>query len=101
MHGVTADALSGTATCVDGAAALCGGVQVMSQGRSHQHMRAHKREPHVAASCATHPGTPQTIRIRGGAAVVAIVARARLSLCAHHTTRLIMALQDAGEERDR
>jgi hypothetical protein len=82
---------------VDGASALVGGVQVMSQVRRHQNMRAHKRELHVADYCATHPGTPQHIRMRGGEEVVAIVARARLSRCAHATKRFIMALQYAGE----
>jgi hypothetical protein len=48
VHWVTADALYGTATFVDGASALCGGVQVISQVRSNQNMRAHKREQHVA-----------------------------------------------------
>jgi hypothetical protein len=95
---VTADALYGTATVVDGASALCGGVQVMSQLRSHQNMRAHKRELHVADDCATQPGTPQHSRIRGGEEVVALVASARWYLCAHHTKRLISALKYAGEE---
>ena len=98
MQCITADALYGTATFVDGASALCGGVQVISQVRSNQHIRVHKREQHVADYCATHPGTPQNIRIRGGEEVVAIVASARLSLCAHNTKRFIIALKYEGEE---
>jgi hypothetical protein len=77
VHGITAEALYGTATFVDGASALVGGVQVISQVRSNQNIRVHKREQHVADSFATHPGTPQKIRIRGGEEVVAIVASAR------------------------
>jgi hypothetical protein len=77
VHCITADALYGTATFVDGASALVGGVQVISQVRSNQNIRVHKREQHVADSFATHPGTPQKIRLRGGEEVVAIVASAR------------------------
>ena len=95
---ITADALYGTATFVDGASALFGGVQVISQVRSNQNIRVHKREQHVADYFATHPGTPQKIRIRGGEEVVAIVASARLYLCAHHTKRCIIALKYEGEE---
>ena len=95
---ITADALYGTATFVDGASALFGGVQVISQVRSNQHIRVHKREQHVADYFATHPGTPQNIRIRGGEEVVAIVASARLYLCAHNTKRFIIALKYEGEE---
>jgi hypothetical protein len=95
---ITADALYGTATFVDGASALFGGVQVISQVRSNQNIRVHKREQHVADYFATHPGTPQKIRIRGGEEVVAIVASARLYLCAHNTKRFIIALKYEGEE---
>jgi hypothetical protein len=101
VHGVTADALYGTATLVEGASALCGGVQVISPGRSPQHMRAHKREQHVAASVATPPGPPPTTRLHGGEAVVAIGASARLARCAHTTKRLLMVLKYAGEARER
>jgi hypothetical protein len=61
-----ADARYGTAAFVDEASAICGGVQVLSQIRSNQNIRAGKRAPHVADSCATHPGPPHTIRLRGG-----------------------------------
>jgi hypothetical protein len=97
----TADALDGTAPFVDGASALFGGVQVISHIRRHQHLRIGKRAPHVADYCASHPGTPHRIRIRGGAAVVATVGRARLDVCSHHTKRLIVALTYAEEETSR
>lgn len=74
----TAEALYGTATFVDGAAALFGGVQVSSQIRSHPQVRWHKRDQHVADYVATHPGTPQHIRIRGGDEVVARGGSARV-----------------------
>ena len=88
-----AEALEGTATFVDGAAALFGGVQVLSHLRSHQHMRVGKRAQPVADYCATHPGTPHRLRIRGGAAVVAMGGSARLSVCSHKTQRCIVAIQ--------
>ena len=97
MHSVMADALYGTATFVDGASALCSGGQVLSHIRSHQHMRVGKRDQHVADDCATHPGTPSSIRIRGGDEVVAMVGSARLSVCAHKTTRCIVAITYAEE----
>jgi DDE superfamily endonuclease len=98
VHCVVADALYGTSTFVEAASAICGGVQVVSQVRSNQKVRMHKREQHVADYFATHPGTPQNIRIRGGEEVVAIVGSARLYLCAHHTKRFIIALKYEGEE---
>jgi hypothetical protein len=98
VHCITADALYGTATFVDGAAALFGGVQVISQLRSNQKVRVHKREQHVADYFATHPGTPQHIRIRGGEEVAALVGSARLYVCSHHTKRFIVAIKYEGEE---
>jgi hypothetical protein len=86
---------------VDGASALCGGVQVISPIRSHQTVRVQKRAQHVADYCATHPGTPHTIRIRGGQEGVAIVGRARWSVSSQKTNRCVVALQDAGEDTDR
>jgi len=98
VHCLTAAALYGTATFVDGAAALFGGVQVISQLRSNQQVRVHKRAQHVADYVATPPGTPQHIRIRGGEAVVARVGSARLSVCSHHTKRFIVAIKYEDEE---
>jgi hypothetical protein len=95
---ITADALYGTATCVDHASALFAGVQVITQIRGNQHVRLQKREQHVADYFATHPGTPHTLRIRGGQEVVAFVSSARLYVCAHHTKRFVVALKYAGEE---
>jgi hypothetical protein len=98
VHCITADALYGTATFVDGAAALFGGVQVLSQLRSNQKIRVHKRDQHVADYFATHPGTPQHIRIRGGEEVVALVGSARLYVCSHHTKRFLVAIKYEDEE---
>jgi hypothetical protein len=98
VHCITADARYGTASFVDGASAIFGGVQVISQSRSHQNVRVHKREQPVADYFATHPGTSHTLRIRGGQEVVAIVGSARLYVCAHQTKRFVIALQYAGED---
>jgi hypothetical protein len=98
VHCITADALYGTATFVDGAAALCGGVQVISQLRSNQKVRVHKRDQHVADYFATHPGTPQHIRIRGGEEVGALVGSARLYVCSYHAKRFIVAIKYEDEE---
>src|SRR5438876_2300027 len=101
VHCIMADALYGTATFVDGASAIFGGVQVLSHIRSNQNIRVGKRAQHVADSFATHPGTPQRLRIRGGQEVVATVGSARLYVCSHHTKRFIVAIKYEEEERYR
>jgi hypothetical protein len=98
VHCITADALYGTAPFVDGASAIFGGVQVIAQRRSKQNVRVQKRAQHVADYCATHPGTPHTIRIRGGQKVVAIVGSARLYVSSHKTKRFVVALKYEGED---
>ena len=98
VHCITADALYGTAPFVDGASVMFGGVQVISQIRSNQTVRVQKREQPVADYFATHPGTPHTLRIRGGQEIVAIVGSARLYVCAHHTKRFVVALKYQGED---
>jgi DDE superfamily endonuclease len=101
VHCITADALYGTAPFVDGASALFGGVQVISQIRSNQHIRIGRREQPVTDYFATHPGTPHRIRIRGSEEVVAMVGSARLYVCSHNTKRLIVAIKYADEETSR
>ena len=101
IHCITADALYGTAPFVDGASAMFGGIQVISQARSNQNVRVHQREQHLSDYFATHPGTPQTIRIRGGEEVTAIVSSARLYVCSHKTKRFIVAIKYDGEEKYR
>jgi hypothetical protein len=98
VHCITADALYGTAPFVDGASVMFGGVQVISQIRSNQTVRVQKRAQPVADYFATHPGTPHTLRIRGGQEVVAIVGSARLYVCAHHTKRFVVALKYQSED---
>jgi DDE superfamily endonuclease len=98
VHCIVADALYGTGAFVDEASAMFGGVQVLSQIRSNQNIRAGKREQHVADYFVTHPGTPHTIRIRGGEEVAVWVSSARLYVCSHKTKRFIVALKYAEEE---
>jgi hypothetical protein len=98
VHCIVADALYGTGAFVDEASALFGGVQVLSQIRSNQNIRAGKRAQHVADYFVTHPGTPHTIRIRGGEEVGVWVSSARLYVCSHKTKRFIVALKYAEEE---
>jgi hypothetical protein len=73
-------------------------VQVISQIRSTQNIRGYQHEQHVADSLATHPGTPRTIRIRGGEEVVALIGRARLYVCSHNTNRFVVAITYESEE---
>ena len=94
---VSADALYGAGSFVDEASACFGGVQVISQIRSNQNVRLHKREQSVADYFAAHPGTPHTIRIRGGEEVVALISSARLYVCSHKTKRFVVALKYEGE----
>ncbi|MGH8058862.1 MAG: IS701 family transposase, partial [Candidatus Entotheonellia bacterium] len=89
---IVADALYGASTFVDAASVMWDGVQVISQGRGNQNIRVYKREHHVADYFATHPGTPQRIRIRGGDEIVAIIGSARAYVCAHKTKRFLIAL---------
>jgi DDE superfamily endonuclease len=98
VHCIAADALYGTASFVDEASTLFGGVQVLSQIRSNQNIRVGKREQHVADYFATHPGTPHTIRIRGGEEVGVWVSSARLYVCSHKTKRFIVALKYEEED---
>ena len=98
VHCIAADALYGTGAFVDEASALFEGVQVLSHIRSHQHMRVGQRTQPVADYLATHPGTPHTIRIRGGAERVAMVGSARWYVCSHKTKRFIVAIKYAEEE---
>ncbi len=95
---LVAEALYGSAAFVNGAAALFEGVQIISQVRSNQKVRVYKREYQVADYFATHPGTPQQLRIRGGEAVTAIVGSARMYVWAHQTKRFIIALKYADED---
>lgn len=93
VHCIAAAALYGTGSFLNEASARFGGVQVRSQIRSNQHIRAGPRAQHVAEYGATHPGTPHLIRIRGGEEVVVWVSSARFYVCSHKTKRFIVAIK--------
>jgi hypothetical protein len=61
-------------------------------------MRVGTRDQHGADDLATPPGTPDRLRIRGGAEGVALVGSARVEVCAHKTQRFLVAIQDAEEK---
>jgi len=98
LKAVLADALYGTAYFVDAASAICGGVQVISQLRRNQTVRFRNRTLSVQQYFERYPGVPQTLRIRGGREVRALVGSARLYVGAHGKKRFVIALKYAGEE---
>jgi hypothetical protein len=97
-HCITADALYGTGPCVDAASALFGGVHVLSHIRSNPNIRSGKRAQPVADYCATPPGTPQHICIRGAEEMGAMVSSARFYVCSHTTNRFVGAMKYEHEE---
>jgi hypothetical protein len=98
IKAVLADALYGTAHFVDAASATFGGVQVISQLRRNQTVRFRNRTLSVQQYFERYPGVPQTLRIRGGREVHALVGSARLYVRAHGKKRFVIALKYAGEE---
>ncbi len=95
---LVAEALDGAATFVEAASAIVGGVQVISQLRSNPKVRVDKHAQDVADYLATHPGTLQHIRLRGGEEISVLVGSARMYVCAHHPKRFIMALKYEGAD---
>ena len=98
---VVADALYGQAKFMDAAAALFGGIQVISQLRHNQNIRYRNRTFHVSAYFSKFQGVTQSIRIRGQEPVEAIVGSARLKVCAHGKKRFVIALKYPGEKEYR
>ena len=93
VHGIAAEALYGPGACVEAASARFEGGQVLAPIRRTQPMRVGQRAQPVADYFATPPGTPHTLRSRGGAERVALVGSARLDVCAHQTQRCIVAIK--------
>ena len=98
MHCIVADALYGTAPFVDGASALFGGVQVISQARSNQNIRV------ISASSTSPtilPLIPGPRRLSASGAVKSgspWSGSARLYVCSHKTKRFIVAIKYEEEE---
>ena len=83
---------------MDAASAIFGGVQVISQLRRNQTVRFRSRTLSVQQYFERSPGVPQTLRIRGGRDVHALVGSARLYVGAHAKKRVVIALKYTGEE---
>ncbi len=101
IRAVLADALYGMPTFLDETSALFGGVQVISQLRKNQKVRFKTREWSVETYVQKFPGTPLSIRIRGGVEPVTTVGSARLLVTAHQTKRFVMAMKYEGEDEYR
>ena len=97
IQSVLADTLYGTATFLDKASALCGGVQVISQLRKNQPVRYKTQEWSVDTHFRKFPGVPQGIRIRGGQEQRVHVGSARLYVAAQRCKRFVIALKYEGE----
>ena len=98
VKAVVADALYGQAKFMDAAAALFGGVQVISQLHHNQNIRYQNRKQHVSTYFSKYQGVAQVVSIRGLAPITAIVASARLEVCAHGKKRFVIALKYPGEK---
>jgi hypothetical protein len=95
---VLADALYGTAAFMEEASAIYDGLQVITQLRSNQNIRYRTKVRSLQAYFATHPGVPQTIRLRGGKTLTVWVSSARLYVCAHQAKRFVIALKYEDED---
>jgi hypothetical protein len=77
------------------------GVQVISQLKSAQNVRFKNKTMTVESFFSTYAATTETIPIRGGDPVRAVVASARLHVCAHGVKRFVIAIKYEGEEQYR
>ncbi len=98
---VLADALYGTCTFCQKASAMFGHVQVISQLRRNQNILYRGKKYSVESYFAKHPGTPQTVRIRGHEPQQVIVGSARLVVSAQGKKRFVIALKYDGEDKYR
>ena len=98
---VVADALYGSKHFVGAASKIFDGVQVISQLKSDQNVRFKNKTMTVETFFSTYAAVTETIPIRGGEPVGAIVASARLHVCAHGVKRFVIAIKYEGEEQYR
>jgi len=94
---ILADALYGTASFMDGASAIFGNVQVISQLRCNQKVRFRNCTMSVTEYFTRYPGVSQQVQLRGGKYVTVIINSARLWVHAHGKKRFIIALKYEGE----
>jgi hypothetical protein len=98
---VAVDALYGTGDFLDNAAAIFGGVQVISQLRSNQKVGFRNKLISVSQYFQCHRGQVQEFKIRGGEVIKADVCSARLYVEAHEKKRFVIALKYEGEQENR
>ena len=98
VKAVVADALYGQAKFMDAAAALFGGIQVISQWRHNQNIRVSHRKQHVSHYFSQSQGGAQMVSIRGQAPITVTMGSARVEVCAHGKKRVVIALKYPGEQ---
>jgi hypothetical protein len=98
IKAVVADALYGQAKFMDAAAALFGGVQVISQLRHNQNIRYRNRKQSVTHYFSKYPGGEQALSIRGQDPITATVGSIRVEVCSHGKKRFVIALKYPGEQ---
>ena len=98
VKAVVADALYGQAKFMDAAAALFGGIQVISQLRHNQNIRYRNRKQYVSYYFSTYQGVAQLVSIRGQAPITVTMGSARVEVCAHGQKRFVIALKYPGEQ---
>ncbi|MDJ0593418.1 MAG: transposase [Pleurocapsa sp. MO_226.B13] len=101
VKAVVADALYGQQSFMDAASALFDGCQVVSQLRNNQNIRYRNRKYQVSSYFAKFQGISRSISIRGQEPLNAMVASARLEVCAHAKKRFVIALKYPGEKEYR
>ena len=101
VKAVVADALYGQAKFMDAAAALFGGVQVISQLRHNQNIRYRNRQQSVTEYFSHHQECHQLLSIRGQAPMAATVGSIRVEVCAHGKKRFVVALKYPQEQDER
>lgn len=98
IKAVVADALYGQAKFMDAAAALFGGVQVISQLRHNQNIRFRNRKQSLTHYFSNHQGGDQVLSIRGQPPITATVGSIRVEVCSHAKKRFVIALKYPGEQ---
>ena len=98
VKAVVADALYGQAKFMDAAAALFGGIQVISQLRHNQNIRVSHRKQHVSQYFSQSQGVAQMVSITGQAPITVTMGSARVEVCAHGKKRVVIALKYPGEQ---
>lgn len=101
VKAVVADALYGQQSFMDAASALFDGCQVVSQLRNNQNIRYRNRKYQLNSYFAKFQGISRGISIRGQEPLNAMVASARLEVCAHAKKRFVIALKYPGEKEYR